>query len=621
MFVRMASAESAVRARAVLPAPGSSTYCSSWTGDRLEFLGRNASPDHPVGLEGGDELSGRTGAGLDPCAALRTEVELAPGERAEVIFLLGQGRGLDEEARKLLGRYRAADCPREAARGRARWDDMLGPSRSRRPTRGLDLLLNRWLLYQTLGCRIWARSGFYQSGGAYGFRDQLQDVMALVARAAEPRARAPPARGRAGSSTRATCSTGGIRPTGRGVRTRFSDDLLWLPFAPCHYVARPATTAVLDEHVPFLERPPLARRTSRTHLRARRVADERGTLYEHCVRAARARPDVGPHGLPLMGCGDWNDGMNRVGRGARARACGSAGSCSCACATSRRSPSARRRRRAPARWRTRGRRSRHASRSTAWDGEWYRRAYFDDGTPLGSAQNDECRIDSIAQSLGGDLRRRRPRARARQAMEAVDELLVRARPAVLRCSSRRRSTDGRSTGLHQGLRARHPRERRPVHPRRVWVGAWPSRALGDGDEAGRAVRPAQPDPPRATPRGRRALGSSPTSSPPTSTARAARRPRRLDLVHRLGGLAVPRRARVDPRAAASAARRSASTPASRATGSGSRSATGTARSLRIVVENPRACHEGRRGGRARRQRSPGAPRCRSPTTARRTGCG
>jgi cyclic beta-1,2-glucan synthetase len=394
---------------------------TSWTCDRLEFLGRNASLDHPASLERGDELSGQTGATLDPCAALQTEVELQPGQRADVLFLLGQGDS-QAQARTLIERYRGEDCDALLRQVQARWDSVLDTVQVRTPDPSMDLLLNRWLLYQTLSCRLWSRSAFYQSGGAYGFRDQLQDVLALLLTRPDL-AREHILRAAARQFPEGDVQHWWHPPTGRGVRTRISDDLLWLPYAVTRYLGATEDWSVLDELLPWLRGPVLDEQEQESYFEPE-VSEDRATLFEHCARALDRSLEVGGHGLPLIGAGDWNDGLNRVGREGRGESVWlgwflHANLSEFAGIAERRAEAER-----AARWRSRATALLESLEHEAWDGEWYRRAFFDDGTPLGSAENDECQIDSIAQSWAvlsgaGDP------DRARQAMESVERRLVR----------------------------------------------------------------------------------------------------------------------------------------------------------------------------------------------------
>jgi cyclic beta-1,2-glucan synthetase len=394
---------------------------TAWTGDRTEFLGRNGTPDHPAALESGEPLSGRVGAGLDPCGALQAVVEVRPGDRVEVVFFLGQGDGA-EAARALIERYRAADLEAVLEEVTRYWDDVAGALQVRTPDRSLDVMLNRWLLYQTLSCRIWARSAFYQAGGAYGFRDQLQDIMALaVARPEIAREHILRCAGR--QFVEGDVQHWWHPPSGRGVRTHISDDLLWLPYAVLHYLEVTGDQQLLGEEMPFLEGAALTPEQDDSYF-APAVGARRGTIFEHCARALDLRLAVGSHGLPLMGAGDWNDGMNRVGRLGKGESVWLGWLLHIVLSGFAPLAAARGEAARAAAW------SRHVAELEAalerdgWDGDWYRRAYTDDGTPLGSASNEECRIDSIAQSWAVLSGAAEP-ARAARAMAAVEEYLVR----------------------------------------------------------------------------------------------------------------------------------------------------------------------------------------------------
>lgn len=394
---------------------------SSVTCDRKEFLGRNREAARPAALRRA-HLSGRAGAGLDPCAALQTTLELAPGEARELVFLLGEGETV-EEAREVMARYRQPPAASEAFElVLSHWDKILDTVEVHTPDAAMDTILNRWLPYQALACRVLARSAFYQSGGAYGFRDQLQDVMALVY------ARPDIARAQLLRAARHQFKEGDVQhwwhpPTDRGVRTRFSDDLLWLPYVVSFYINTTHDRAVLDEVLPFLEAPLLATGEDESYMQPT-VSNERATLYEHCVRTLDRSLALGEHGLPLMGSGDWNDGMNRVGNQGKGESIWVGWFLHNTLEWFTPFSEARKDATRAATYREHVTKLKRALEAEAWDGDWYRRAYFDDGTPLGSVQNEECRIDSIAQSWGV-ISGAADHHRAARAMAAVEEYLIR----------------------------------------------------------------------------------------------------------------------------------------------------------------------------------------------------
>ena len=396
---------------------------SAWTGDRREFLGRNGTLEAPAALAEDAVLSNRVGAGLDPCGALQASFELKPNAATEIVFVLGQAAS-SADARALVTRYRSIDLDGVLEGVTQRWDEVLGAVQVKTPDRAMDILLNHWLLYQTLSCRIWARSGFYQASGAYGFRDQLQDGMALVT-ARPDLTREHLLRAAARQFAAGDVQHWWLPVSGKGVRTRITDDLVWLPYAVAQYVAATGDHAVLDERVPFLEGSELGPDESEAFFEPA-VSAETASLLEHCARALDRSLAVGARGLPLFGAGDWNDGMNRVGALGQGESVWLGWFLDATISAFAPLAEAHGDRERVKRWRDHSVALRDALEQNGWDGGWYRRGYFDDGTPLGSASSDECRIDAIAQSWGVISGAADPE-RAALAMAAVDAQLIRPR--------------------------------------------------------------------------------------------------------------------------------------------------------------------------------------------------
>jgi cyclic beta-1,2-glucan synthetase len=393
----------------------------SFTGDRTEFIGRNGTLQRPSGLDPGRTLSGKIGAGLDPCAALQASVELRSGESTEIVFYLGQTES-KAKARELIVQYRSKNVNRVLREVTTAWDEILDAVQVKTPDRELDLLINGWVLYQTLCCRVWARAGFYQLSGAYGFRDQLQDGMALTT-AGPGIAREHLLRAASRQFIAGDVQHWWHPPSGRGVRTRISDDLLWLPYAVIHFIEATGDAKILDEVVPFLEGDELGHGQLESYFQPNSSAYG-ASLFEHCARALDRSLNVGSHGLPLMGTGDWNDGMNRVGQEGKGESVWLGWFLHTILWEFAKIADARGDFKRGEAWRLHVSALKAALEREGWDGAWYRRAFFDDGTPIGSAQNMECKIDSIAQSWGVLSGAAEP-GRASRAMAAVNEQLVR----------------------------------------------------------------------------------------------------------------------------------------------------------------------------------------------------
>ena len=370
--------------------PGRTLTC-----DRTEFLGRNGDPASPAALRR-ERMSNAVGAGLDPCAAMHALLTIPPHEERAIAFVLGCA-GSEDEAREWVRRFGGYDGARAALEGVwAFWKHQLGGVYVETPDRSLDVLVNHWLLYQVLSARFWGRSAFYQSGGAYGFRDQLQDSLAFLYECPWLTRR-----------HLLLCASrqflkGDAQhwwhpPSGRGVRSRISDTAFWLPYVACRYVEATGDTGLLDESVPFLEGRAL-RPDEESYYDQPRVSDENAPMYEHCVRAIRQALRVGAHGLPLMGIGDWNDGMNRVGHGGKGESVWLGFFLHAVLKQFAGVAEQRGDEPFTLECRRQAAELAQALEAEGWDGEWYRRAFFDDGTPLGSVANDECTIDSLPQS-------------------------------------------------------------------------------------------------------------------------------------------------------------------------------------------------------------------------------
>lgn len=399
-----------------------------YTGDRYEFIGINGSLKNPAAMYS-QTLSGRTGAGLDPCAAIRISVKLRIGDEKRVVFLFGETSSI-EDAEATAEKYRTPGLASgELAAVRSMWSDKLGAMHVYTPDKSLNIMLNGWLLYQVISCRLWSRSAFYQAGGAFGFRDQLQDSMAVLNIWPELTGK------QILLHASRQFAQGDVQhwwhnETGRGIRTRYSDDLLWLPYVTAEYVEHTGDWSILEVEVPFIESDSLKENEDERY-DTPWASRESATIYEHCLRAIELSLKFGVHGIPLMGSGDWNDGMNTVGNKGKGESvwlgwflytvlkkiipiCIG--------------------------WNDKKSVEKYTSiaaniitniEQNAWDGSWYRRAYFDDGTPLGSVQNSECRIDAIAQSWSVITGAARP-VRTTEAMEAVEKYLVDREEGLIR---------------------------------------------------------------------------------------------------------------------------------------------------------------------------------------------
>jgi cyclic beta-1,2-glucan synthetase len=390
-----------------------------FTADRQEFLGRYGSTSAPAALTRNARLSNFAGACADPCGALQVELTIAPNSEAEVVFLMGAAADAGA-AKALLEKYRALD-PRSALEDvKSQWAGILGTVEVKTPDPAMDLMLNGWLLYQALACRMWGRAGFYQASGAYGYRDQLQDSMALLyARPDLAREHILRAAGR--QFIEGDVQHWWLPETGNGIRTKFSDDVIWLVYCAARYVTVTGDRSILDEQIPFLEGQHLGEHDHELFFLPD-VSSESATLFEHCARGLAYSLKFGAHGLPLMGSGDWNDGMSRVGVEGRGESVWLAWFMIRAIkdflSAAQHVDDAR-----FETWQAAIANMSAALEKHAWDGKWYRRAFHDDGSILGSAQNSECAIDAIAQSWSVISGAGRPQ-RQKAAMDEVHRQLI-----------------------------------------------------------------------------------------------------------------------------------------------------------------------------------------------------
>lgn len=459
------------------------TKVHGMTADRLEFLGRNGSLQSPAGMYR-IGLERRISPGEYPCAVLQVHLDLNPGEAQEVYFVLGQGADR-ADALALIEKYQSDGQIDETwQRVQTFWDRLLGAICVETPDKAVNLLLNRWLLYQTLSCRIWGRTAFYQSSGAYGFRDQLQDVLAVLPIAPEI------ARQQILTAARHQFEAGDVLhwwhpPTGRGVRTRISDDLLWLPYVTAEYVRTTGDVSILAEEAPFRQGPPLEDHEEERYGEYP-LTETTSTLLDHCERAVQRGSTRGPHGLPLIGTGDWNDGMNRVGAEGRGESVWMAwflhevlNRFAWLCDLTSRSDSAEG-------YRQQAALLREAVEAHAWDGAWYLRAFYDDGYPLGSQHNRECQIDSIAQSWAVISRAGSP-DRARRAVNSALERLVRPEDRLLLLFTPPFDQTPHDPGYIKGY-APGIRENGGQYTHGVTWLVWAFADLEEGDTAGKLYR-------------------------------------------------------------------------------------------------------------------------------------
>lgn len=460
---------------------------SSYTGDRTLFLGRNRSMGNPAGMER-IRLSSRTGAVLDPCAALRVTVKLAPGESAGITCMLGQVSS-KEEARRLVESYRDDLVLEEDLRKtREWWERRFSTIQVHTPELAVDLLVNQWLIYQTLACRLWGRSGFYQSGGAFGFRDQLQDTLALLY--SSPGL----ARSQILLAASRQFKEGDVQhwwhpPSGAGIRSRISDDLLWLPYVTAEYVRITGDADILKEAVPFLDAPAL-KEDEQERFIFPGVSSEQAPLFEHCQRALARSRHFGNRGLPLMGTGDWNDGMNLVGAQGKGESVWLAWFMTDVLKAMAEMSGLLGRSDLEKTYKETAESLIQRIEQNAWDGEWYLRAFFDNGSTLGSSANSEARIDSLSQSWSllsgsGDPER------AQKALDSAWKLLVREEENLVLLLDPPFNASNPSPGYIQGYPPGVRENGGQYNHAALWLAIAMAR-LGEGGRAGKILRMLNP---------------------------------------------------------------------------------------------------------------------------------
>lgn len=448
------------------------------TGNRKEFFGMGsyASPD----VLTGKELSGALGAGYDPCAAMQVKISLKANETREMVFLLGISKG-SAPLQETSQRFRSIDAAKEALADVKRfWQEKLRIITVKTPDHAMDIMLNGWLLYQVIGCRLWARTGFYQAGGAFGFRDQLQDSLSIAAIWPDI------AKNQILKHARHQFVQGDAlhwwhEPAGKGTRTRISDDFLWLPYVTAEYITISGDRDILKHQISYLEDEVLKEHEDERYLMPR-VTQETGSLYEHCIRAVENGLKFGVHGLPLIGCGDWNDGMNTVGNHGQGESIWLGWFLSKTlqkfipiCRDMEDGERAER-------YTAVMEQLIEAIETNGWDGNWYRRAYFDNGDPLGSANNKECKIDSLAQSWAiisgaGDPER------AEKAMDSLEDYLVMRETGLIKLLTPSFSDGPMEPGYIKGYVPGVRENGGQYTHAAAWVVA-AFAMLGDGDKAG-----------------------------------------------------------------------------------------------------------------------------------------